>query len=1415
MNQTSGWKVAACIAIPLFTVGIVYAILDSADNGPEPLPQKTGTNTSEATNSTPARALAVKSPSGKTRKRPDRRRPQRPKVPSEPKVVYNTDWEKIGPLNKFVISRDRRLLLTYQRDSKGRVGDKNRDKLIVWDLKTHKELRRLQQPEGVFDWIISPDNVLAIARMAQLEYRCWALRSGRVVRHYQAGRALYSKGLQISSNGKWIAIPGRGTFRLLALATGKMRTLPFGRDTVYLSVALHPHKPVMVVSRSVRKKPGAKRKAELLVYAMGPTPIQGGKVVKKMIAPNDAILRLKFSADGNSLMAYSNGSNGGFVVFDTRTWRKRAFIAEATRLLSDVTDISADGKYLVFVRAESGRPRAQVVDVAKGTIKPLGGEWCKAAQFVDSEIVALATYKLPLRFYNVRTGQIVDPPKPRTLSEQPFPDPIAKLPPERRLPAYRKQGKFIEAITVGEPLIKASAKKLEAGDPATLKLARALADAYRGRGAHRQAIELYRKLITVSEPRIANKDIAFPPDTGNLVRTLVQFGKLKEAMTVLRESLAERQKRFGADHLAVADARMALGYWLHQFDNAVEAAAQFDKALAIREKSKGYPRPVLAITMLHAGQAHVDSDAFDRGMPLLREGAAVLLETFPVPKSGPLRSEHGFVAEAVLRLALAYRASGRNTLYTRYRSHAHAIFERLPPVDTPAMLHFMLQYSSILAEWGQANGSEAMTRRAVQMGRRLYGMGDLIIARFRLTMARSHLKAGLTKLTRRYFDSGMEGYRKIFGDDYPGRAELTFLRGRIHTVNRDRDGGLKLVQLSRKIAGDNTAADRRVKIEASLFLADTALKKKKFAEALIDLEQAVRALRGGLQRVLPILPDSVKPDYSQRLVRYLDEPLSGIADIHRAADRYGNVDKQILRDAAERSAEWIINTKGLANEMLAGRSVLIRGNIAPAAKAVLEKLHKVRSQLAGLSAGNLLQGTVGTRTDRINELFAIEAKLSAEAGRLLAGKTLFRDWVSLADVRKRIAADSVVVEFARYRHVDPLMYRHRALKLQYPKGYQRGGGMKVQPAPFGDFYAAWVIPPAGKGDVKFVPLGPASALDLAVKRLRLQNASGADNNAVVSRSLHRAVDRLSTLLMAKLEPALEPYKRWIVSPDSALWMVPFACLRSSRDKYIIETREIACVTSARELLADSTKGKSKVAAIFANPDYNLGVAKPNEQAGLAPLPETANEAKAVTPSLEKYVGAKPQVFLQAAATEKQVKSIARPRVLLLSTHGYFLPVKTLKNPLLRAGVVFAGVNRMFAPKPKGAKAKKRKPDQNLEDGLLTALEVTAMDLTGTELVVLSACDTGRGDVYRAEGVAGLRQAFHLAGARSVVATLWSVPDTATSELVTEFFNQLAAGKRKTEALRLAQLKVMRSRGNDDNPGHPYLWSAFMISGVTQ
>ncbi|MEO1673579.1 MAG: CHAT domain-containing protein, partial [Cyanobacteria bacterium J06631_2] len=191
-----------------------------------------------------------------------------------------------------------------------------------------------------------------------------------------------------------------------------------------------------------------------------------------------------------------------------------------------------------------------------------------------------------------------------------------------------------------------------------------------------------------------------------------------------------------------------------------------------------------------------------------------------------------------------------------------------------------------------------------------------------------------------------------------------------------------------------------------------------------------------------------------------------------------------------------------------------------------------------------------------------------------------------------------------------------------------------------------------------------------------------------------------------------------------------------------------------------------------------------------------------------------QIKLQSQANETLLKQVQSPYVLHIATHGFFLDKLSQTdsnvalnqidgNPLLRSGLALAGVT---------SNLNQVQPEN---DGILTAYETTLLNLARTELVVLSACDTGRGDVSTGEGIYGLRRALVIAGSKSQLISLWKVEDEGTKNLMTAYYKQLMQGVGRTEALHEVQKQMLRGvlkRENGQSYQHPYYWASFIPSG---
>jgi CHAT domain-containing protein len=228
-------------------------------------------------------------------------------------------------------------------------------------------------------------------------------------------------------------------------------------------------------------------------------------------------------------------------------------------------------------------------------------------------------------------------------------------------------------------------------------------------------------------------------------------------------------------------------------------------------------------------------------------------------------------------------------------------------------------------------------------------------------------------------------------------------------------------------------------------------------------------------------------------------------------------------------------------------------------------------------------------------------------------------------------------------------------------------------------------------------------------------------------------------------------------------------------------------------------------------------------AALPRLPGTGAEVTAIAELMKAHQW-QASVYMNEIALKRVVEGVRSPRVVHLATHGFFLPDQRerservgsmqsgsgasaaagLEDPMLRSGLFFAGADRTLAGKATA---------EGLDNGVLTAMEAGNLNLTGTELVVLSACDTGRGEMKNGEGVFGLRRALEEAGAQEVLMSLWPVPDAETLELMKRFYAKWLSGMEVHQALKEAQLEMREMvKTSHDGKDLPVYWGAFVLVG---
>jgi CHAT domain-containing protein len=294
---------------------------------------------------------------------------------------------------------------------------------------------------------------------------------------------------------------------------------------------------------------------------------------------------------------------------------------------------------------------------------------------------------------------------------------------------------------------------------------------------------------------------------------------------------------------------------------------------------------------------------------------------------------------------------------------------------------------------------------------------------------------------------------------------------------------------------------------------------------------------------------------------------------------------------------------------------------------------------------------------------------------------------------------------------------------------------------------------------------------------------------------------------ARIEPALTDKKIIYLSPDGVYNQINVNTLKKGDNNFAINNYDFIILGNSKDLLAIKNKKKGttkKVATLLGFPDYGTKE--------VAALPGTKIEVEGITKIL-KTSGYLTSQFTLKTASEGNLKKVKAPALMHIATHGYFLQdveesgsgfgihmENAANNPLLRSGLLLAGAGKTVTGNAEPSL-------QSNDNGVLTAYEAMNMNLEGTDLIVLSACETGLGDVKAGEGVYGLQRAFLVAGADALIMSLWKVDDAATQQLMTSFYNNFIKLGNKQKAFKQAQLQLMTKYKE------PYYWGAFVMMGM--
>ena len=552
-----------------------------------------------------------------------------------------------------------------------------------------------------------------------------------------------------------------------------------------------------------------------------------------------------------------------------------------------------------------------------------------------------------------------------------------------------------------------------------------------------------------------------------------------------------------------------------------------------------------------------------------------------------------------------------------------------------------------------------------------------------------------------------------------------------------------------------------------------------------------------IDQVLGFLPDKQKLDFVSTKKKNLNAFLSLVIQ-HLAPDQ----------EAINTAFDTWISRKGLILEVQRQFQEALVDASDPEAKETMRQLSQVRARLSKLVAAGTDQAVDDAVQRQILALEKEQQLLEVKLIRLSQGYAL-KKVIDAADSRKiaaQLPGGTVLLDFAR---VDMFDFESPAKENRWLPAH----------------YVVFVMH-AGSGERPvLIDLGEAERVDDLIADLKEKLGEQRDllkGGRVAGKKAQRLYRTLFAPIIQTLGGAGEIY----ISPDGNLNLIPFEILQSPEGRYLIEDYTFNYLAASRDVLGfGHGKGTAGKSLIMGDPDYDLDKETSSRKAPADPkrsathaarrsarmdrlhfdrLANTRKEVEAIQRLLGK---SNADLYTDQAASEATLFGHGTPRILHMATHGFFLGDQAsdgkdafYENPLLSSGIALAGANTSLGS------------STHQSGGIVTAEKVLGLKLRGTELVVLSACQTGEGRVQSGEGVFGLRRAFVQAGTQSLVMSMWPVPDQETQELMVQFYRNIAAGMDRSHALRKAALKQMQIARERYGQAHPLYWGAFVFLG---
>ncbi|HAS39470.1 MAG TPA: hypothetical protein DCS93_03285 [Microscillaceae bacterium] len=974
---------------------------------------------------------------------------------------------------------------------------------------------------------------------------------------------------------------------------------------------------------------------------------------------------------------------------------------------------------------------------------------------------------------------------------------------------YDSQGKYTEAKPLYSEAKQILAKVLGTNHPTYAKSCDNLAGLYKEQGKYTEAEPLYLEAQQILARVLGTYHPSYATSCSNLAGFYLSQGKYAEAKPLYLEAKQIRTKVFGIHHPDYANSCDNLaGFYLSQAKYA-EAKLLYLEAKRIRAKVFGVHHPDYASSCNNLAKLYKSQGKYAKAEPLYLEAQKLRVKSLGI--------HHPDYASSCNNLADLYMSQGKHAEAKRLYLEAKQIRAKVFGIHHPDYASSCNNLAVLYTSEGKYAEAEPLYMEAKQIIAKSLGVHHSTYATFCDNLAVLYASQGKYAEAKPLYLEAQQIRAKVFGTNHPSYATSCNNLADLYKIKGQYAKAESLCLEAKRIFIKLLGTDHPSYAISCISLLLVYKFQGKFGKEFTLWQQVFANLQTQFKQNLAYASEKNRQQYLQKNISHM------FYSFHSFAQNY--IDSLGIPQSKEVLTQWYNNqllTKALLFQSTQKTKERIYSSGDTALIRQFEEFVARRGQ-----RNKVLEWTIGQRKkagvnlDSLNaQINTLEQALARKSVEFAAALEEY-EWHSWQEVQQQLKPGEVAIEIIRYNRWDK-----RWTDTVH--------------------YAALIVTPNSPYPT---PVFLKNGNELEGKAFQYYQRRNVVKKAHTD---PHSYAHFWQPIQAQLQHLYPNAKRVFVSLDGVYHQINLETLwHPGQKKYLGELLDIRLVSSTKDLL---NRGKSQPVArgkkveLFGFPTYasaKQATQKKKEiesffdipsstttkklrdlhQGHITPLPGTKKEVEQIGQLLQQQ-GISHQVHLAHQASEDQVKALKNPRILHLATHGYFLQDDKLlkgyrrqglqwhwggtdikqyvENPLLRCGLLWAGAEATI----KNEKHPQGEPASRFigENGLLTAQEALNLNLDSTQLVILSACETGKGKIQNGEGVYGLQRAFLSAGAKNVLMSLWKVDDTATQWFMQYFYESWAKDQRIRKAYHYAQRKL-----RVDYPS-PYYWGAFVLVG---